>query len=147
MRVLAILQNMWDDRGSVRTAPLKFRINPLNYSGKRLYKLIGEGEDLWVTNASREVSRKASEHKTQIDLKSLVRVLLEDWDLVLVCGRVAHAAFDQAMTEVPERGTPALKIDHPAARRWSKEKLEVVRSRIQGILHPEGATSQTNSQT
>lgn len=133
MRVLAILQNMWDDRPWVHTAPLKFRINPHNYSGKRLYKFVGEGADLWVTNASRQVSRQARVAKTKLDLVSLERVLAEDWDLVLVCGRVAQGAVRKLETPITERGFPVIEIDHPAARRWSKEKIREVQKRIREL--------------
>ena len=133
MLVLSILQNMWHPFAGDRwKAPIRFRINPLNYSGKRLYNLVGEGSDLWVTNASRQVSRRASDSRTKVDLESLDLVLTRyPWDLVLVCGRVAQAAARRLDPPISERGVRYLEIDHPAARRWTKEKITEVAAMIQ----------------
>ena len=66
-RVVAILETMWDWRGMTsgagyQEAPRFFRINSENFSGKRLYSLIGPDAKLLVTNACRELGNGPNFH-------------------------------------------------------------------------------------
>ena len=153
MRVVAILETMWDWRGMTtgagyRQAPRYFRINPENYSGKRLYKLVGPRARLIVTNACRELASSAAGHGKPdpewlaenlclLDgrgVKGLQTVNISGRDsaidVLLVCGKVAQSAYRECGFE-PERAR-VLEIPHPAARTWSKAKIKAVAAKIQG---------------
>ena len=102
-------------------APKFFRINPKNHSGRRLYKLIGPGARLLVTNACRELVM-GPEHHGKPD-PSWLRDNLEElethgFDLLLVCGKVVRAAFKSCGYSAKAR---VLEIPHPAARVWTKD--------------------------
>jgi hypothetical protein len=102
MRVVAILDTMWDWRGQTSgagygQAPPFFRINPDNHSGKRLYKLVGENAQLLVTNSCKELATHSRQHGTP-DPEWLAKNLAEielnrddsvPMDLLLICGSVA----------------------------------------------------------
>src|SRR5690349_8002265 len=64
--VVAVLDTMYDWQGKTseagyREAPRYFRINPRNFTGKRLYKLVGKNK-LLVTDACRELVSSPDEH-------------------------------------------------------------------------------------
>ncbi len=93
MLTLAVLQNMW---GPERRAPLAFRINPRNHSGRRLYRLT-EGHNLWVTNSS-SVCAPAAHIKCAPDDRFLLKALARrKWEVVLVCGKQAQEAFKRVI--------------------------------------------------
>ena len=153
MRVVAILETMWDWRGMTtgagyRQAPRYFRINPDNYSGKRLYKLVGPKARLLVTNACPELASSAKGHG-KADPNWLAENLAfldgRGWeatddapaqpdarwciDVSLVCGKVAQAAYKDS-GYVPRKAR-VLEIPHPAARTWSRAKINAVAEKIQ----------------
>jgi hypothetical protein len=103
-KIVAVLESMWDWRqmtsgAGYAEAPRSFRINPKNYSGKRLYRIVGADADLHVTNACRELVGSASEHgkpdpawlRENLDL-------LAPFDVLLVCGKVARPPTRAAAT-------------------------------------------------
>lgn len=121
MRVVAVLDSMWDGRPGQRQAPRSFRINPLNHSGKRLYRIVGQAADLEVTNACREVGETADHHGTPDPAwlrENLER--LAPFDVLLVCGKVAQAAYERSGHEF--EGT--IRMPHPAARNWTHAALD-----------------------
>lgn len=135
--VAAILETMWDWRGMTSgagygEAPRYFRINPQNFSGRRLYKLIGADAKLLVTNACRELVRSAKQHGTPDPawLADNLRILDGDRvDVLLVCGKVAQQTF--AACGYKPRTATVLEIPHPAARRvWSREFIDTTAARI-----------------
>lgn len=129
-RAVAVLQEMWDWRsrttsaGYKELAPPYYRINPRNFSGKRLYDWIGpRGEvfdELLVTNACKELVSGPNERGTP-DPKWLKKNIdsLKPFDLLLVCGKVAQ------QTCCCTWGYPArtIYLPHPAARNWTKTAL------------------------
>jgi hypothetical protein len=137
--IVALLDSMWrwggyKDAGEV--APAYFRINPNNHSGRRLYRLCGQ-HSLLVTNCCRIVQPTANHHgKPDVEqVRSNLTLLAEEkMHLLLLCGRIAQATFQElGSTILGTEGTCYLSgagiirylcMDHPAARRWTKEMIE-----------------------
>lgn len=127
-KVVALLDSMYNWQGLTpgQVAPRAFKINPKNLSGKRLYKLIGPHR-LWVTNACPQLQGHASGHgKPNPNWVKENLALLAPFDLLLVCGGVAREAFLSKVYDYPN----VFLMDHPAARRWTKESLEATRLSI-----------------
>ena len=118
--VVAVLEVMWGEPSD--EAPGFFWINDKwNASGKRLRQLVGTR--VLVTNACRECVPSAS-HRGTRDPDRLARNLSRiDCDLLLICGAVAQATFEESGFVVPE-GTRAFYMKHPAARSWTKQEIE-----------------------
>lgn len=130
-KVVALLESMWGWRGyhvAEEEAPRFFRINPDNFSGRRLYQLCGTA-NLLVTNSCRVVQRSANHHGTPDPVwvrENFEKAQKDGCVLFLVCGRVAQRTY--ALTGLKFKNV--LCIDHPAARRWSTETLEESRRKI-----------------
>lgn len=149
--IVALLESMWGWGGYNEPgaeAPRFFRINPDNHSGRRLYRLCGDA-NLIVTNCCKIVQRSANHHgtpDTQWVRENLIRAVNDGADLILVCGRVAKETFatvtgalmgTDGLAYIGGSGSNVFKwyaIDHPAARRWSNEKLENSRLHIERLL-------------
>lgn len=131
---LAILEVMWDWRSMTSTvgykeeAPRIYRINPENFTGKRLYNWLENQYVLFVTNACKELVRSASEKGTPDPkwLSSNIKTA-QPVDLILVCGKVAQSTFD--MRDKGE--SRVVMCPHPAARTWNKESLH----RMRRVIH------------
>ncbi len=147
-RCVAILETMWDWRGMTSgagyvEAPRFFRINSENYSGKRLYKLVGPDAKLLVTNACRELGASANIHGKgdPVWLGENLRMLdgigaqpdgcvPTTIEVLLVCGRVAQSTYRQCGYVPP--AARVIEIPHPAARMfWTREKVAEIASQIQ----------------
>lgn len=130
-RCVAVLDTFWSSPGDGPNAPGMFRINPYNFTGRRLYWLLGH-KDLWCTDACKNVVYKSIDHgKPDPEwLASNLRRL--SCDLLLVCGRVAERTF-HVCGYAPD--CRVVTIPHPAARNWTKEKLNKYRELIQGDVH------------
>lgn len=116
-RCLAVLETMWGEDGD---APGLFRINPQNFTGRRLYWLLGH-EDLWVTNACREQVANARLHGRP-DPEWLAQNLKRlSYNLLLVCGRVAQRTFLECGYSPRSR---IIEMPHPAARVWTHGSLD-----------------------
>ena len=137
-KVIAVLESMWDWRGMTsgagyREAPAFFSINPENFSGKRLYRIVGANATLLVTNACRELVESANHHGTP-DPAWLAQNLQseEPFDLLLVCGKVAKATYEKSGVHYWEK---VIEMPHPAARNWTNAALDAMHARIQKSLH------------
>lgn len=115
-----------------REAPRHFRINPDNFSGKRLYRIAGDDANLLVTNSCRELCGSARQHGTPDPawLAENLR-LLEPFDVLLVCGKVAQATFARANYAPRAR---VLELPHPAARMWTHAMLEDAAAKVRAAL-------------
>lgn len=150
-RVVAILETMWDWRGMTSgagysEAPRFFRINAENYSGKRLYKLIGPDAKLLVTNACRELVTGPQHHGKgdPVWLEENLRTLdglgpmpegatPANIDVLLVCGKVAQATYLAQTYQC--RWAKVLFMPHPAARSyWTKQVIEAMALQIRMML-------------
>jgi len=125
---IVVLDTMWGSRGR---APVFFRINPNNHSGKRLYKLIGH-EDFWVTNCCREQTTHARLHGTPDPSwlkQNLLRITPE---VILLCGRVAQETWNRLGLDIAtvKRESTVYRLPHPAARNWTKESLQLWTERL-----------------
>lgn len=137
MNVVALLESMWgwggyNDAGE--EAPRYFRINPENFSGRRLYSLVGNHR-LLVTNSCRVVQKSANHHGTPDPawVKSNLEFLAgQGMNLILVCGKVAGETYKASGYEFPN----VIYMDHPAARRWNNASLACVREQIRQALLP-----------
>lgn len=147
--VVAILETMWDWRGMTSgagyaEAPRYFRISPENYTGKRLYKLIGDNH-LVVTNACRELVTGPDKHGKgdPVWLEENLRALDSRgiWpevdegriDLLLVCGRVAQKAYLSQRFEC--RHANIYFMPHPAARfHWTHAALARTQARLRVLM-------------
>jgi uracil-DNA glycosylase len=123
-RIVAVLETMWGDKPG--RAPHYFKISPQNYTGKRLYKLIGpeNAHRLVVTNVCKELVTSPNHHG-----KPDPWWLRENLDrlkprLILVCGRIAQRTFRYCDYIIDENETVCMYIPHPAARgEWSAARL------------------------
>lgn len=129
MFICALLESMWGWRGyntPGEEAPRFFRINPDNFSGRRLYRLLSPGDNMVVTNSCRTVQRSASQHGTPDPTwvkENLEKAKADGTELFLVCGKVAKSTYEKTGLTY----TNVLFIDHPAARRWTRAtELEVI---------------------
>lgn len=135
MKIVAVLESMWDWRqmtsgAGYKEAPRSFRINPQNYSGKRLYRIVGRDADLHVTNACRELCGSANQHGKPDEgwLRENLE-LLAPFDVLLVCGKVAQATYAQT-GHVFER---TIEIPHPAARMWTHAMIDAAAERVRAF--------------
>ena len=128
---VAVLDTMWGEGGK---APTFFAINPNNHSGRRLYALTeSHYGNIMVVNACQLQTKHATLHGTPNaewlahSLQSLPSHYRRRGVPLLVCGKVAQETFRQ--TDIKWNG-PIIYMDHPAARSWTKDKLEAVRKQI-----------------
>jgi hypothetical protein len=143
MRAVAILETMWDWRqqtsgAGYTEAPRFFRINPKNFSGRRLYRICGPNAQLLVTNACRELVSGPSHHGKP-DPEWLAENLWEierrrpdsaPIDVLLVCGKVAQATYKACGYK--SETARVIEIPHPAARFiWTREFEERISRSIQ----------------
>lgn len=145
-KIIAVLDSMWDWRAMTsgagyREAPRHFRINPDNFSGARLYRIAGKDTDLLVTNSCRELCGSASQHGTPDSawLAENLR-LLEPFDVLLVCGKVAQATYRDSGYAPQAR---VLEMPHPAARMWTHAMLNDAGR--EGARSNEGASMTTET--
>lgn len=127
MRTLVILEVMWGWSGiRYKEAPRTYHINPENFSGKRLYRLLGD-DTFVVANACPEYVATANGKGTPdpVRLRSILKE--HDPDRVLVCGRVAQETFVRDMVRP---GTVVVQMPHPAARGWTRAGLDVAQKAI-----------------
>lgn len=123
-KCLAVLETMWGGSGE---APGIFRINPHNFTGRRLYWFLGH-KDLWVTNACREYVSNAKQHGTPDPDRLAQNLQRLTYDLLLVCGGVAKKTYSKC-GYAPE--CRVVYIPHPAWRGWTRKALEATRKEIQ----------------
>lgn len=135
--VVAVLETMWGWGHYTRRAPRFFPINRRNFSGKRLYRLVGENCRLLVTNACKELVTSPDQHGEPDPEWLEQNLLLLKPEVILVCGKVAQATY--ARTVWPSlasvKGTKVLHIPHPAARNyWTRAVITETAERIQKEL-------------
>jgi hypothetical protein len=144
LHVVALLESMWDWRGMTsgagyEEAPRWFRINPDNFSGRRLYRIVGAGSKLLVTNSCRELVTSASKHGTPNPgwvKENLGYLETQGMDVLLLCGKVAQSTFRLSGYQTKAH---VIEMDHPAARRWTNAALDALSARIQ-TLHTSKVT-------
>lgn len=131
-RVVAILETMWGDEAG--EAARFFRISHQNFSGRRLYKLIGSAASLLVTNACRELVTSARHHGTPNPawLAENLRYLdaaHHRIQILLVCGKVAQATYKTCGYLADKAAV--IEMPHPAARAvWTTTYLDEIAQRI-----------------
>lgn len=137
-KVIAILETFWGWRMNTptagRTAPRFFRINKQNFTGGRLYKLIGPNANLMCTEACKELVARPTDHGTpdpewlKCNLQYLLKIGFKP-DVILVCGKVAQATYRKTGLDIKAK---VLEIPHPAARNvWTKQTIQDVQRMIQ----------------
>ncbi len=129
-RVVALLDSMWGEAEAEaeRPAPRWFHISPTNFSGRRLYKLVGGDVELLVTNCCPLMQVSARSHgipDPAYVADNLRR--LSPFALLLVCGQVARRTYYAAGVDVR---AVVMMLKHPAARTWTKKELEITRRKI-----------------
>ena len=132
--IVALLESMWGWRGYSSEGDVirYFRINPDNFSGKRLYRIVGN-HNLLVTNSCRECQRSANEHgKPDPDwvADNLKFLASQKMDLLLVCGKVAKETYEASGFQFPR----VIFMDHPAARRWTNAALDAVAQKVTSAI-------------
>lgn len=149
-RYLAVLETMWDwngltsGAGYLGTAPRFFHINPRNFSGARLLRLVGGpalglAKILDVTNSCPKLANGPNSHG--VPDPAWLGENLRRWQAllalphnqgkagtVLVCGAVAQRTF-AACGGWPGR---TVLLPHPAARHWTTAALERAGEVIRG---------------
>lgn len=132
MKIVAVLESMWDWRqmtsgAGYKEAPRSFHINPDNYSGKRLYRIVGRDADLLVTNACRELCGSANHHGTpDPDWLRENLDILAPFDVLLVCGKVAQATYARSGYEFERK----IDMPHPAARMWTHAMIDAAAAQV-----------------
>jgi hypothetical protein len=135
-KVVAILESMWDWRAMTsgagyQEAPRSFRINRQNFSGRRLYRIVGDGVNLVVTNSCRELCVSAKHHGTPDPMWLYDNLkILEPFDALLVCGKIAQATYISSGYVFARK----LEIMHPAARTWTHAMLDDAAQRVAELL-------------
>lgn len=129
---------MW---GPGQKAPLLFRINPRNHSGKKLHRIC-EGHQFVVTNASSEIGSHASDHRNP-DREFLRKAIhSHPWNLIIACGNVAQPEFLEIRNESVGKTdfahellqrTPYILMPHPASRSLTNQLLDDVRTAINTV--------------
>lgn len=132
-RIVALLESMWNWQGC-HTGQLEadryFRINPDNFSGRRLYRICGE-HSILVTNSCRYVQKSANHHGTPDSAWVAENLkMLEPFELLLVCGKIARKTYESTGLHHPK----VIFMDHPAARRWSNATLDAMTKRVAELL-------------
>lgn len=137
LSVVAVLETMWDWRSMTSSAgyqqaPPYFRINEQNYTGKRLYKLIGPNAKLLVTNSCKELVSGPNKHgKPDPDWLATNLMDLEPFDVLLVCGKVAQETFRKSEHAIFTNAR-IIEMPHPAARTyWTAARLAETAQLIQ----------------
>lgn len=131
MKIVALLESMWGWRGHNdpgEEATRFFRINPDNFSGRRLYRLCGDA-NLVVTNSCRIVQQSANHHgipDVEWVKENLSRAHSDGCDLFLICGKIAKETFEKTGLQFPH----VIFMDHPAARRWTNAKMDEIAAQI-----------------
>lgn len=123
VKALVVLETMW---GTAGRAPRFFQINPQNFSGRRLYSLLGHS-DFLVTNACSQQVNSAREHARPDPIWLAKNLQIIRYGVLILCGRVAQATYE--VCEYEYQG-PVVRMPHPASRQWSKEKLEFWRKEL-----------------
>lgn len=126
--IVAVLEVMWGRTPG--QAPRWFRINPNNFSGRRLIKIVGS-EDFWVTNACRECVVSASEHPRPDAAWLRENLTMLAPRALLVCGRVAQTTFcrDMALSDCV-----VMPMLHPAARTITSAQVELYAQVVRAAL-------------
>lgn len=127
--VIALLDTMWGGGGP---APRFFVINPNNFSGRRLYYLVGMSANLRVTNACRKMQTHANAHGTPDPawvLENLQSVTGLSCKVLLICGTVAQTAY-RACGYKPMPHVTVIEMPHPAARTWTRAALDTTAAHI-----------------
>lgn len=129
IRCLTVLETMWGTPGK---ADDLFPISPQNFTGRRLYWLLGHDE-LLVTNSCKERVGSAKEHGVPDPVWLAKNLQLVTYNLLLVCGKVAQQTYNEC-GYAPE--CRVLHVPHPAARGyWTRANLDSVQSLIQSGIH------------
>lgn len=135
-KIVAVLESMWDWRqmtsgAGFTEAPRYFRINPENFSGRRLYRIVGKDADLFVTNSCRELVSSANHHGTP-DAEWLREnlELLSPFKVLLVCGKVAQATYVKSGCKYPRM----LEMPHPAARMWTHGMMNAIADKVKSLV-------------
>jgi hypothetical protein len=128
-RFLVVLDTMWGETGD---APRWFAINPVNHSGRRLYRLTGaKFGELWVTNVCQEQVDRPSGRGTPSPewLRASLDLLPARLALVplLVCGRRVVPVYRACGYE---HLGPVHETKHPAARDWTAAEIAAVTNTI-----------------
>jgi hypothetical protein len=132
-KFLAVLDTMWGDHDQ---APSWFPINPMNLTGKRLYRLTkSKFPEVWVTNACRECVSHADKHG-----KPDTEWLLNNLNMIpntliktplLICGGTAQKTYAKIVDPVIYHKRLEVFMPHPAYRKWTNEKLNDVTDLIE----------------
>lgn len=135
--ILAVLQNAWTDETNYdrlnKRKPLWFHINPLNKTGKKLYR-ITKGYDLRVTNVCPEWKLNPRE-KGKSDIDFVSRALKSgDYLIYLVCGNQAIETFKKYQKEFSKvidfRKKIVIFMPHPASRTLTNKLLDEVKREL-----------------
>ena len=119
--IVVVLEVQWGYRGSTNGDRF-FQINPRNFSGKRLIKLLGT-DNFLVTNACPKLVASANGRGTPDASWLRANLLTLKPRLLVLCGKVAQSTFTVDMA--PD--ARVVRLRHPAARTWTKEELELQR--------------------
>lgn len=135
-KAVAVLEVQW---GPWRRPAPYFKINPHNFTGRRLYWFLGH-DDLLVTNACPEIVDTPN-GRGKPDAAYLYKNLcaLAPFNVLIVCGRVAQATWEQIHESVGTTSFRTVYIPHPAARAaWNRNRLDEAQKAIQAAYRGEG---------
>jgi len=122
VKIAVLLDTMWGGRRG--RAPRHFRINPDNFSGRRLYRICGADADLLVTNSCRELVNSTAQKGVpdpQWVAENLALLEGLGCNVLLVCGKVAQKTFRESGYKTAMQVIETL---HPAARCWTVQMMD-----------------------
>lgn len=131
MRILVILQTMYSGSGIDTKAPLIFKINPFNKSGKKMLQICGEkynehghftpqpdGHSIWFSNISSIQSGGGAESFRPLDLDFVTRAVgAKQWDLIIFGGSHSKEVFWNHLADKIKCNV--ILMPHPASRNFT----------------------------
>lgn len=119
---------MYSNSGVDTKAPLIFKINPYNKSGKKMLDICdGQNNDVWFSNTSSICSGGGANSVKPIDLDFVKRALTcKEWDLIVFGGKLSVGVYKANFSEL----TNVVLMPHPAARSFTNRLKDDIRAYI-----------------
>lgn len=142
MKILVILQTMYSGDGADSKAPLLFRINPRNLSGKKMLHICDghvtpenryqATNEVWFSNVSSILSGGGAESIRPVDLDFVKRAIYaKKWDLIVFGGEHSKAVYKANFhTSIKHR---VILMPHPASRNFTNNLKQEITDYIVSI--------------
>lgn len=126
--ILVVLQNMYSGSGVDRQAPLVFKMNQRNKSGKVMLSICSSDKPnraVWFSNCSSIYSGGGPNSKGETDEDYMREVMnLRNWDLVIFGGNQSKKAYKDFFNNVDKQ---VILMPHPASRNLSNNLKNIAK--------------------